>query len=59
MEVNSRNSQLFLSLFLSLVYPSRSFIVLLSSKLNSNFTSIGKGILSFELYNRVSSVTVK
>lgn len=59
MEVNSRNSQLFLSLFLSLVYPSRSFIVLLSSKLNSNFTSIGKGILPFELYNRVSSVTVK
>lgn len=59
MEVNSRNSQLFLSLSLSLVYPSRSFIVLLSSKLNSNFTSIGKGILSFELYNRVSSVTVK
>lgn len=55
MEVNSRNSQLFLSLSLSRL--SSPFIVLLSSKLN--FTSIGKGILPFELYNRVSSVTVK
>lgn len=49
MEVNSRLSRL----FLPLVYRF-PFV-----KLNSNFTSIGKGIPPFELYNRVSRGTVK